>query len=112
MDDVGENDLAGPSADGPQVSLNGVLIDARDSGDLAGGISSGEAEYNEKVREIEQIIGHFTEVAADLNEPLLPFRARTAARVANGNLRSNQLLVPLRYPGAAARATRLRMIEY
>jgi hypothetical protein len=107
-----ENDLTGPSADGPQASLNGVLINARDSGDLAGAIRSGEDEYNGKARQIQQIIRHFTQVAADLNEPLLPFRARTAARVANGNLRSNQLLVPLRYPGAAGRATRLRMIEY
>lgn len=101
-----ENDLAGQAAGGRPVSLNGVLIDARNSGDLAGAICSGEAEYNEKVRKIEQIIHHFTEVAADMNEPLLPFRARAAARIANGNLRSNQLLVPTRYPGAAGRATR------
>lgn len=107
-----ENDLAEQSAGGQRVSLNGVLIDARDSGDLAAAIASGEDEYNEKVRQIEGITRHFSQVAADLNEPLLPFRARTAARVVNGNLRANQLLVPVRYTGAAGRATRLRMIEY
>lgn len=107
-----ENDLTGPRPDGPPASLNGILIDARDSGDLASAIDSAEAEYNQKTYDIEQIIRHFTDIAADLNEPLLPFRARTAARVANGNLRGHRLLMPLHYPGAAGRATKLRMIGY
>lgn len=107
-----ENDLAKPRMDEPQVSLNGVLIDARDSGDLASAIDSAEAEYNNKTHDIEQIIRHFTDIAADLNEALLPFRARTAARMVNGNLRGHRLLMPLNYPGAAGRATKLRMIEY
>lgn len=40
-----------------------------------------------------------------------PF-APAVPRIANDNLRSNRLLVPVRYPGAAGRATKLRMIEY
>ncbi len=107
-----EKDLAEPGPDEPPVSLNGILIDARDSGDLAGAIDSAEAEYNKKTYDIEQVISRFTDIAADLNEPLLPFRARTAARVVNGNLVTNRLLVPVTYPGAAGRATKLRMIEY
>jgi hypothetical protein len=107
-----ENDLFGPPPGEPPVSLNAILIDARDSGDLAGALDAGEAEYNQKTHDIEQFIEHTTDIAADLNEPLLPFRARTAARVVNGNLRGTQLMVPVRYPAAAARLPRLRMIDY
>jgi Terpene synthase family 2, C-terminal metal binding len=107
-----DNDLAPPKPDGPQVSLNGILIDARDSGDLAGAIAAGEAEYHQKTLDIEQVIRHATAVAADLNEPLLPFRARSYARMVNGNLRGHQIMMPIGYPGAAGRLPSLRMIEY
>jgi len=60
----------GPAAGRRTAGLSQRCTDRRqDAGDLVGAICSGEAEYNEKVRAIEQIIRHFTEVAADLNEP-------------------------------------------